>query len=116
MIKLIARPSNAPCCVLIQNDDGRDLLIQTDYDFPGVASTFGWSTAHLRRKPTIDIGQMLPDEIAKLNVCDGASFTDGTIDCPTCGKSALSFINEAREWMNANDGATERDPGYFLND
>ena len=28
---------------LIVHDDGRDVLIQTDWDYPGVARTFGWS-------------------------------------------------------------------------
>lgn len=27
----------------IVNDRGESLLIQTDYDYPGVASTFGWA-------------------------------------------------------------------------
>lgn len=28
---------------LIIADDGRDLLIQSDWDYPGVARTFGWN-------------------------------------------------------------------------
>jgi len=28
---------------LLRAEDGRDVLVQTDWDFPGVASTFGWS-------------------------------------------------------------------------
>lgn len=24
-------------------DDGRDILVQTDYDYPGLALAFGWS-------------------------------------------------------------------------
>ena len=28
---------------IIRHDDGRTKLIQTDYDYPGVASSFGWS-------------------------------------------------------------------------
>lgn len=29
-------------CFLIQAEDGRDILIQSDWEFPGLASTFGW--------------------------------------------------------------------------
>ncbi len=106
MITLIAHPKNAPCCVEIQNEDGRSVLIQTDYDFPGVAATFGWSTDHKRQKSTLEYN---PED----SPCDGSSFTDGTIDCPACKKKAISFINEAREWIDENDGAKEFDPGYF---
>lgn len=28
---------------LIVADDGRDILVQSDWDYPGVARTFGWS-------------------------------------------------------------------------
>ena len=28
---------------LLVGDDGQNRLIQTDWDFPGIASTFGWS-------------------------------------------------------------------------
>jgi len=28
---------------LVVADDGRDLLVQNDYDYPGLATTFGWS-------------------------------------------------------------------------
>ena len=28
---------------LLTNEGGRTILIQTDYDYPGVARTFGWT-------------------------------------------------------------------------
>ena len=34
---------------LIVHDDGRDVLIQTDHDYPSVASTFGWSGRVLKK-------------------------------------------------------------------
>lgn len=41
---------NAPCCPCeIVNEDGRSLLVQTDWDFPGYASTFGWSVKDVQR-------------------------------------------------------------------
>jgi hypothetical protein len=34
---------NVPCCPgEILNDDGRSILVQTDWDYPGTASSFGW--------------------------------------------------------------------------
>ncbi len=35
---------------LIRAEDGRDLLIQTDWDFPSVASTFGWRGKFSKKK------------------------------------------------------------------
>lgn len=87
MIRLNADPWSAPGCVLIENDDGRSLLIQTDWDWPGIASTFGWSPCHDR--------------------------TDGTVDCPECGRTAFSLIQEARQWLDEHDGESVEDPGYF---
>ncbi len=66
--------------------DGRDLLVQTDWDFPGLASTFGWSACRCGE-------------------------TDGTIDCPH--RSADEMIAEACDFLRAHAGDTADDPGYF---
>jgi len=44
--------------------------------------------------------------------------TDGTIDCPTCGKPASEFIQEAAEYLDdcVATGEVVEDPGYFDND
>lgn len=47
-ITLDSNPSDAPCCLKLIADDGRDILIQTDWDYPGVASTFGWSISEVQ--------------------------------------------------------------------
>lgn len=44
-ITLDSNPNDAPGCIKIVADDGQDRLIQTDWDWPGIASTFGWSIA-----------------------------------------------------------------------
>ena len=50
--------------------DGADLLIQTDWDYPGIANALGiWSHPH--------------------------NCTDGTVTCSECGKSASLMIEEA---------------------
>ena len=71
---------------LIKHEDGRDLLVQTDWDYPGTASSFGWC----------------PCECGE---------TDGTVDCPH--KDAGDMIAEAQEFLDDNIGKTVEDPGYF---
>jgi hypothetical protein len=77
---------------VIEHDDGRTLLVQSDWDCPGIASTFGWSAcAKCRRE------------------CRGA--TDGTIDCPRC--KTMDHIRKAQDWLDAHIGKRVADPGYF---
>jgi len=71
---------------LLRADDGRDLLVQTDWDFPGVASTFGWCPCPC-----------------------GA--TDGTVDCDH--RSVGEMIDDARAFLRERFGSTSNDPGYF---
>jgi len=78
---------------VIRHDDGRDLLIQTDWDYPGTASTFGWVPKKRRG-------------------CDHPG-TDGTIDCRACGKTATEFISEAQDYLSSHIGKRVEDPGYF---
>jgi len=71
---------------LLIAEDGRDLLIQTDFDYPGIASAFGWSPCRC-----------------------GA--TDGTVDCPH--KTVGRMIAEAQEYLDDHIGESVHDPGYF---
>lgn len=71
---------------IIENDDGQTMLIQTDWDYPSVASAFGWCA------------------------CD-CGFTDGTVDCEH--RTADEMIVEAREYLDDHIGDTVEDPGYF---
>lgn len=78
---------------VIQADDGRDLLIQSDWDYPSAAMTFGWSPCAKCRR-----------------TCRGAS--DGTIDCQR--RTASEHITKAQEWLDAHIGKrVNEDPGYF---
>jgi len=63
---LIVRDGHSPY------DDKNTVLIQTDWDFPGVASTIGW----------------VPCECGE---------TDGTVDCPH--KKATNMISEAYDFL-----------------
>ena len=109
----------APCCPgEIVAGDGRTLLIQSDWDFPGVARVFGWSTRQVQRcVQCSQIADVLPDGHAYH--CDSWApecdhpHTDGTVDCPNCGVQAGDFIAAARAWLNEHDGVKANDPGYF---
>ena len=104
-ITLDANPDDAPCCIKIIAENGEDRLIQTDWDYPGIASSFGWSIRDVQPNGL----HFNPD-----NPCEH-SHTDGTVACPDCGKSASEFISEARQWIDDHDGETVEDPGYFEN-
>jgi hypothetical protein len=71
---------------LLVAGDGRDVLIQTDGDFPGVASSFGWVPCPCGR-------------------------TDGTVNCPH--KAASAMIAEAAQYLDDHVGESVEDPGYF---
>jgi len=80
---------SAPTGFLIRNTrNAKTVLVQTDYDYPGVASNLGWS-----------------------GTCCGA--TDGTVDCKTHQKTATEMIASAYDWIVEHEGDEFEDPGYF---
>jgi hypothetical protein len=72
--------------VLSNDEDNRTILIQSDWDYPGVASTFGW----------------IP--------CGQCRESDGTVDCKH--RTAHEMIASAAEYLDDGPGPVE-DPGYF---
>ena len=113
LIAVDRAPDYAPCCYVIcrvknpeageghydwdpRNEDSTR-LVQTDLDYPGLASTFGWFPKPGPNMHCVHAG------------------TDGTIDCPTCGKPASEFIQEAAEYLDdcVAVGEVVEDPGYF---
>ncbi len=120
---------NAPCCPgEIVNDDGRTLLIQSDWDYCGTANSFGWSLVSVQRDRCPDCGNKIDwlEEDANghpsQGVCMGCGrdfqqcqhdATDGTVDCKECGVTASEFMAGAYDWLRDNDGVTAADPGYF---
>lgn len=76
-------------CYLLVAEDGRDILVQTDWQYPSVASSFGY----------------VPCEC-------GA--TDGTVNCSH--KTATQMISEAQDYLDEHIGDTIEDPGYFVED
>ena len=76
--------------------EGATVFVQTDYDFPGVARTFGWSGPRTRKGCRHD-------------------GTDGTVDCRGCGLTASEMIGMAAEYLDriADSGRSVEDPGYL---
>jgi hypothetical protein len=87
---------------LRKHEDPETILVQTDWDLPGIASSFGWSLTSVQ----------VPGRKRGPKRCDHRS-TDGTITCKECGADAGMFIDAAREWIDSHDGKTAQDPGYF---
>jgi hypothetical protein len=73
--------------LLIDEDSGKDILIQSDWDFPGLASSFGWTP------------------------CKKCRATDGTVDC--AHRTASEMISEAYDFLVEHEGRSIPDPGYF---
>ena len=71
---------------ILERGDGKTVLIQTDLDYPGVASAFGWLAC--------ECGE-----------------TDGTVNCPH--KTASEMIASARQFLDDHTGQSIEDPGYF---
>ena len=97
-ITLDSNPSDAPCCMKVMAEDGRDVLIQEDWSFPATAELFGWSLTELQN-----------DEHDRDGTPCSHDSTDGTVDCPDCGLTASEFIEAARNWLDSNDGITAED-------
>jgi len=101
MITVDRDPTYAPCCYLIcrvtgrrgaydwnTRDETNTVLVQTDWDYPGVASSFGW----------------VP--------CRRGCGTDGTVDC--AHHTASKMIQSAGAYLDKIAGRKFiEDPGYF---
>jgi hypothetical protein len=77
----------APVGFLIVRDDASPQresdtrLIQSDFDFPGVASRMGWRPC-----------ECSPQQ------------TDGTVDCPVCGRKVGAMIADALQFIRDREG------------
>ena len=118
---------NAPCCPckIVDKESGKDILVQTDFDYPGFASTFGWNLREVKPEEPSDYETEWKDN-TELDETERAAFalyekqcacdhddTDGTIDCEHCGLDAMVFITSAGAYLEKNDGKEAEDPGYF---
>lgn len=142
MITLDSNPSDAPCCrKVIDNDSGRSVLVHTDWDWPGLATTFGWSISQFQNANRdgdfewfaecgvfkceecntafypmeLENGEQCQEcsgKCVKFRPCDHRG-TDGTVGCNCCKITSSQFIQAAGQWLDDNDGEEAEDPGYF---
>lgn len=122
ILTLDAHPSDAPCCVKLESEDGKSVLLQTDWDWPAVAGLFGFPLRSVQKCDCCGkISSSLHNTVVKYcrhcetnvgHVCEHSG-TDGTVDC-ACGVMAGDFISAAREWIDEHDGETCENPGYNL--
>jgi len=68
------------------DETGNDIFVQSDWDFPAIASCFGF----------------VPCE---------CGMTDGTIDC--AHHTVSEMISAARDYLDDHIGDIADDPGYF---
>lgn len=106
MIRLARDSKFAPCGFIVMRapfdmrDEPNTVLFQTDWDFPGLAQTFGWSLSK-RQNPGHEF-------------CEHSG-TDGTVTCPDCGLTPDMMISAAMDYLDdiANTELEVEDPGYF---
>ena len=73
------------------------VVVNTDWDFPSLARSLGWSMRGRGRSP-----------------CDHPH-TDGTVDCSLCGRGVGWFIEQARVYLDKRVDTVVREKldGYF---
>lgn len=71
-----------------------DVFVQSDWEYPGLASSLGWSLADVRPGG----GQ------AEAGAGCRHEGTDGTVDCKACGATVQEFLTAAYDWLDAHDG------------
>ena len=71
---------------LVVAASGRSLLVQSDWEFPGMAGAFGW-------------------------IACACGETDGTVACSH--RTVSQMIWDAYDFLDNHVGATVDDPGYF---
>lgn len=117
MINTEINAPGCPCEIVPVCDCGnkisglKSILIQGDYSYPGVASSFGWSVKNVDRPIEYDDdGDEIDADLLEVCEHDG---TDGSVACPNCGCPASDFIDSAYDFLTENDGLIAEDPGYF---
>jgi len=122
-------------CQIVNDQDNRTLLVQSDWDYPGYATTFGMDLHTVQRCPKCQKTTIVPnvetgdseaqpmffhcssDECDLItHPCCDHDGTDGTVDCKECGVTASEFISADYDFLTSNDGLTVEDPGYFSED
>lgn len=102
--------SYAPCGFLIVPNGASPygpgtVLIQSDWDYPAVASKMGFFSDEIDETYVLDKPKRKLKKRKGFNKSyencshDG---TDGTVTCPDCGKTVQEFINQAYDFIQEN--------------
>lgn len=70
-------------------------LVQSDWDFPGVARELGWHPARVQRR-----GREIVELARRSRVGCQHTHTDGTVNCD-CGVTASDFIRAAAHYLDS---------------
>jgi hypothetical protein len=111
---------------LLVAEDGRDVLVQTDWDYPGVALNLGWAPSKVTRQTHCHVTPGEPHDCDEYYEhrngpgdysedcpdCCTHEGTDGTVGCK-CGVTASEFIADAQQWLDDHIGESFEDPGYL---
>lgn len=81
-----------------QTDGGRAILVQSDWELPGIAIMFGGI-----------LGELVDNGCQHLG-------TDGTVKCSHCGADVGDFISASMRYLDGCDGQSVEDPGFFWGD
>lgn len=104
---------NAPCCPgEILADNGQSILIQTDWDYPGTAGTFGWNIASVQDATREgDFDYFADCGVRKCRECNGAFYPMETeshysdelgyfLQCPECRGVTEDFLPCRHEYTD----------------
>lgn len=75
-------------------------LVQSDWDFPGLAQSLGWSLLRVQRDEDGNVVHLKKVHRGHSKVYCQHDGTDGTVTCPACGITASDFISAAAEWLD----------------
>jgi len=131
MINTSVNAPGCPCEIIAVHRNGKPvkdiagILVQTDWDYPGFAGTFGWSLAEVQRCSCGNVCGIKYDKKMKRFPAQYAcpecgiigttclhDMTDGTVKCE-CNTQPGDFMAAAYDYLRDNDGKIVDDPGYF---
>lgn len=93
------------CCAYVavggEYGAGDGTMVQSDWDYPSLAQSAGWSLARVQRRHgrTVAMARINRARLADGCDCDHSG-TDGTVDCPECGITAGAFIKAANDFLS----------------
>lgn len=86
----------------------KSILVQSDWAYPSIASSFGWDIKYVQKLVIDEDG----NELEGYEDCEHDG-TDGTVRCELCKLTASDFIAAAYDFLTENDGLIVDDHGYF---